>query len=144
MLHSTTILWFAFCLLLLGCTDGQQSSTEIATAEGAYDQGLAAFEAGDFQLAEDQLSRAIDVGGLNPDLTAESYLLRAESRTKLGKLDDAMADVTAVEEGAPDLARFHQVRGNILLARGDKEGAKNAYEEARRTDRTIKLPDALR
>lgn len=138
------MLKFACCLLLLGCSDGQHSPTDIATAEGGFDEAVVAFNEGNFQLAEDHLSAAIDAGGLNPDLIADAYLLRAECRTKLGKLDEAMADVTSVEQGAPDLGRFHQVRGDILLAQGDKVAAKQAYQEALKTNKNIKLPDALR
>lgn len=131
-------------MCLLGCSANKQSSSAVSTAEGGYDQALAAFESGDFQTAENQLTRAIDADGLNPDLVAEAFLLRAESRSRLGKLDDALADLAIVEQAVPDVARFQRVRGEILLAQGDTAGARDAYSKAREVDGTIALPDELK
>lgn len=131
-------------LLLGGCSAGQQPSSEIATSEGGYDEAVIAFEASEFQKAEAHLSAAIDAGGLNPDLVVDAYLLRAEARTELEKLDEAMADLAFVEQGVPDLGRFHKLRGDILLAQGDKVGARKAFKNARQIDKSIKLPAPLK
>ena len=47
-----------------------------------------------------------------------------------GQLDEAMRCYEEALAMVPDLARAHMNRGNILLARGDKEGALSAYQKA--------------
>ena len=47
-----------------------------------------------------------------------------------GRLDDAMSCYEAAIRVAPDLARAHLNRGNILLAKDDPEGARGAYATA--------------
>ena len=136
---------FMSCLLagIVGCSS-QQPSAEIAESEGTFDAAMIAFESSDFQLAEEQLTAAIEAGGLNPDLVAEAYLLRAESRAKLGKFSEAMTDLNGMDQRAPDKARYYQIRGDVLLGQGDNDAAKAAYAAARKIDRTIELPDSLR
>lgn len=144
MIRMQKLQSFTICLCLLGCGAEQQSPSDVSRAEGGYEQALAAFEAGDYQLAENQLTDAIDAGGLNSDLVAEAYLLRAEARGRLGQFQEAMADLAVIEQAAPNEAQFHRVRGDLLLAQGDRQAAHNAYDAARKIDSSISLPDELR
>jgi len=50
-----------------------------------------------------------------------------------GKADDALKTLDAVTPGA-FAARYAEVRGDVLLAKGDRDGALKAYREARSGD----------
>ena len=52
-----------------------------------------------------------------------------------GKADDALKTLDAVTPGA-FAARYAEVRGDVLLAKGDRDGALKAYREARSGDST--------
>jgi tetratricopeptide (TPR) repeat protein len=50
----------------------------------------------------------------------------------VGRIDDVLAltDATLVSGGGRDIEETHYYRGNALMARGDREGAREAYERA--------------
>ena len=52
------------------------------------------------------------------------------AKEESGQLDEALRCYDAVIRLAPDLARAHMNRGNILLARGESEDALTAYQRA--------------
>ncbi len=59
------------------------------------------------------------------------------------RLDEAMALITNVEAGAFQ-AIFAEIRGDILVARGDIDGARSAYNQAMNTLVTASNRDLLR
>lgn len=56
--------------------------------------------------------------------------------------DDALATLSAVDPGA-FAPRYHEVRGDALLAKGDKDGALKAYRSARVGDVAAVIDTAL-
>ena len=59
------------------------------------------------------------------DLLEKGILLEQQ-----GQLDDALREYDKAVQLAPDFAKAHFFRGNILLAKGDAVAAKAAYEAA--------------
>jgi predicted negative regulator of RcsB-dependent stress response len=55
--------------------------------------------------------------------------LDAAERDLQNRLDDALATLNAVQPGA-FAGRYAEVRGDALLAKGDRNGALKAYREA--------------
>jgi predicted negative regulator of RcsB-dependent stress response len=58
------------------------------------------------------------------------------------RTDDALATLRAVDPGA-FAPRYHEVRGDALLAKGDRDGALKAYQEARAGDVAAVVDTAL-
>jgi predicted negative regulator of RcsB-dependent stress response len=66
----------------------------------------------------------------DPELALVSRLRLARVQLALGKADDALKTLSAVEPGA-FAARFAQARGDILMTKGDRAGALKEYQSAR-------------
>lgn len=64
------------------------------------------------------------------ELALIARLRLARVQLAQGKADDALKTLNAVNPGA-FAARYAEVRGDVLLAKGDREGALKAYREAR-------------
>ena len=105
------LLWslvFGF-LLIPGCAG---SSSEDPNAY--FNQGLANAEAGDFGLAIENYTKAIE---LDPDL-AEAYNDRGLAKANLGDLEQALVDFDQAIELDPDYAEgLHQSGGGPLPLR---------------------------
>lgn len=98
-------------------------STEQAESYLFYDRGREAYERGEYEVAIEQLSEAIR---LWPD-DSSTYVTRSRAYIELGRLDDAIADLTHVTEQKPDLveplrerARAYRLQGNDHLASRDE------------------------
>ena len=73
----------------------------------------------------------------DPELALVARLRLARVQLAQGKADQALNTLDAVNPGA-FAARYAQVRGDALLAKGDRDGALKAYREARSSgDSTI-------
>ncbi|MCA9192776.1 MAG: tetratricopeptide repeat protein [Planctomycetales bacterium] len=127
-------------MLFSGCNSGAISSTKIADAQSSYDEALAKLSSGEMQGALSAIEQSLAAGGLNPDLYASALLVRAECYVAANRIDDAASDLQTAEQGAPDEARLHYVRGLILNAQGDSTGAKREFSAAKRLDRSLKTP----
>lgn len=66
----------------------------------------------------------------DPELALISRLRLARVQLALGRADDALKTLNAVDPGA-FAGRFAQVRGDILMAKGDRAGALRQYQSAR-------------
>lgn len=66
----------------------------------------------------------------DPELALIVRLRLARVQLALNKPDDALKTLNAVDPGA-FAARYAQVRGDILLSKGDREGALKEYRMAR-------------
>ncbi len=64
------------------------------------------------------------------ELALVARLRLARVQVAQNKLDDALATLNGVKAGAFE-ARFHDARGDVLFAKGDKAGALKEYEAAR-------------
>lgn len=68
-------------------------------------------------------------GTRDPQLALTVRLRIARVQLQQGKPDEALASLAAVQPGA-FAARFAEVRGDALSAKGDRDGALKAYREA--------------
>ena len=66
----------------------------------------------------------------DPELALVARLRLARVELAQGNPDQALKTLDAVNPGA-FAARYAQVRGDVLLAKGDRDGALKAYREAR-------------
>lgn len=131
-------------VLIAGCSGDQLSESDLATSQQSFDAATSAFQSKQFAAAETEFTNAISHGGLNADALAEAFLLRAEARIELKKLNEARADIDAVAPGAPDLSRLHQLKGLIGIAEGNLAVARQEFTAARKLNPKIALPAALR
>ena len=88
-----------------------------------------AVEAGDLSKA-DTLLRGIMARTKDEQLALVARQRLARVQLAQNKLDDALATLNGVKAGAFE-ARFHDTRGDVLFAKGDKAGALKEYEAAR-------------
>jgi DNA-binding SARP family transcriptional activator/tetratricopeptide (TPR) repeat protein len=109
-------------------------STLAALAD--HDAGMVAFGAGDHAVAAELIARGLESGALvNRPL---ARLAVAESFARLGRLDEAEAELRAVtleplrpgDRPAVLVARLTHVQGLVALARGDIELGRRRLEEA--------------
>lgn len=85
----------------------------------------------DAEAAVDALKWALDKSG---DQEALSLVVRsrlARAQVDAGQYDEALATIEAAGSADAFNAIFSELRGDILLAQGDKEGAREAYLAAR-------------
>ncbi len=118
-------------LLLIGCSQSD-SNESLPAAQSAYDEGLVAESKGAYGDAEAKLTQAIDGRALDSDQLVEAHLHRALCRARLSRLDEAMQDLDAISEQAPQPERVLVIRAFIHRRRGD-ENAAYADEQAART-----------
>ncbi|MGE0582006.1 MAG: YfgM family protein [Steroidobacteraceae bacterium] len=88
-----------------------------------------AIDAGEFDQAAQRLKRVMD-GSRDAELALVARGRLARVYLEQGKPDDALALVKSASKGAFE-PRFEEVRGDALLAKGDKAGALAAYRAAR-------------
>jgi predicted negative regulator of RcsB-dependent stress response len=88
-----------------------------------------AVEAGEMEKAADILKSVMDETK-DEELAQVARMRLARVQLAQGKPDVALATLDAVQPGAFK-ARFDEVRGDVLFAKGDKSGALSAYRAAR-------------
>ncbi len=74
--------------------------------------------------------RAVMAATHDPELALVARLRLARVLLAQGKSDDALATVRAAPAGTAFAPAFAEVRGDALLAKGDRAGALSAYREA--------------
>ena len=87
-----------------------------------------AVTADDLALAETEL-RLVMTESLDEALTQLATVRLARVLLAMDKKEDALALVAAGKEGAFE-AEYEEVKGDILFAQGDKDGARDAYSKA--------------
>jgi predicted negative regulator of RcsB-dependent stress response len=85
-------------------------------------------DAGDFSAAEAKLARVAD-GSKDPDLRTVARLRLARVLLAQGRYDDALAALDQAAMPAID-ARVLELRGDVRLAQGDREGALEQWRKA--------------
>lgn len=86
-------------------------------------------EAGDLDAAAARLREVME-GSEDPELATVARLRLARVESAAGRHDEALALLARVE--TPAIAgRVEELRGDILLAKGDRDGALAAYRRAR-------------
>lgn len=135
------------CLMIVcpGCGSRKQMSpSSIATSQQSFEAGEEALESGNFQQANDLFSKALEQGGLTPDQVSDTLLYRARARMELGLLEEARADLYDAELGAMNMGRVYALMGELSLKQGDLNKARGEYEQARKHDPSIEIPEKLR
>ena len=85
-------------------------------------------DAGDFAAAEAKLARVAD-GSKDPDLRTVARLRLARVQLAQGRYDAALATLDAVATPPID-ARVLDLKGDVLLAKGDRAGALDQWRKA--------------
>lgn len=117
-------------LALLGQIEGQYSSTPYAD-QARLAAARAYVESNELDKAASAL-QAVE-GSKDKQLGLIARLRLARVQIAQNKLDDALATLNGVEPGA-FAPRFHEVRGDAELAKGNKIGALAEYRQARSMD----------
>ncbi len=107
------------------------ASVEVADIQGAVDLKVALAAAYAAQGQRDEASVALGKAlAIKPD-SAEAQLGRAGLLAADGKIDDALATLTALLEKSPGVAAAWQLKGDLLQhAKSDMAGASAAYRKA--------------
>ena len=79
---------------------------------------------------------AVLQGTQDPELALIARLRLARVQLAMGRADDALKTLNAVNPGA-FAARYAEVRGDVLLAKGDRDGALKEYRNARGDSATL-------
>ncbi|XZE54152.1 hypothetical protein SH139x_000101 [Planctomycetaceae bacterium SH139] len=135
-----TLTCLAASVSLGGCSGGKVDGVEIASAQEAYDAGLAAFQAERYAEAKEKFDQALTGGGLDADHFVSATLKRAICLADAGDFAAAEADLREAEQGATDMAQVHVTRGFIKAKQGDEAGASAEFREAKKLDPKIELP----
>jgi predicted negative regulator of RcsB-dependent stress response len=96
--------------------------------QGDLAAARALVEANELPGAVDRL-REVMQNSRDPELATIARLRLARVQIALGKPDDALATLSPTKAGA-FAPRAHEVRGDALLAKGDRAGALREYREA--------------
>ena len=98
-------------------------------------------ENGDFAPAETRLA-GVARDSDDPELRLIARLRLARVQLAAGKHDEALATLEAARQPAAE-ARIEELRGDVLLARGDAAGALAAYRKAEASVATPAIDDGL-
>jgi predicted negative regulator of RcsB-dependent stress response len=88
-----------------------------------------AAEGNDLERAAKELRGVMDTSR-DPELKLVARLRLARVQIAAGKADDALATLGGVPAGTAFAPRVAEIRGDALLAKGDRAGALKAYREA--------------
>lgn len=125
---------------LSGCSGGAASESQNATAQQSFDAGLAAAQTGQHPQAVQDLTRAVERGGLPVDLHAQALVQRAVSRAETGEHAQALAELDAAEKEVPELSDLYAARARVYFLQGDPAKARTEFHRARTLNKLLKLP----
>lgn len=126
-------------IFFLGCSD-QVPADSIKRGQVAFDEAIQLLSAGKHADAKLLLDQSIESGGLAADQLAEALLCRAQCHAEEGNMELALKDLEHAEQGSPNQARYLVVKGSLLRKQGKKAESDAAFREAKRIDKSIKLP----
>ena len=109
----------------------------------AFERGIAAFEAKDFKVANEELTVALKNTTLHLDQLEVAHLTRAKARIQLRDLEAAEQDLNVLELGAANMEDVWAARGLLLKERGDTKGAELAFKVARDLNPKVVIPTKL-
>lgn len=126
---------------MCGCGgDGEIPSGDARqAAQASLDEGSKLFESGDYAAAEKALAAAMS-GPLRADTFVQAGRYRAQSLAYLGNKDQAFAVLDEIRQGLASDAEYHVQRGLVYRAIDDERSARAEFADARKIDRTIKIP----
>lgn len=110
--------------------DGVRATHPKSPYADQADLALARFavDTGDFDTAVKRLSTVAD-SSRDPELRLIAQSRKARVLSEQGKHDDALKMLDVSKAGA-FTAAFHEIRGDVLTAKGDTAGARQAYDAA--------------
>ncbi len=123
----------------LGCGKSEkQLASHRRSAQQAFDAGVVAFENRDFAVAEQELTSALEFGGLYGDLVDTARATRAVSVAAQGNFEAAHAFLNEMEQSTLEKDILYAARSYVLYKQGKKKAAKAAWSKARRVNRYVK------
>lgn len=131
----------AVALLLIGmagCGGPKVDSASRQTAAQEFALGVEAFDNRSYDEAAQHFTAALEQGGLNPDLYADAIAKRAVCYGAAARYDEALADLSKLEAGAPNLDVVYSARSFVLKKQGKVAEANAALAMARRFNRSVK------
>jgi tetratricopeptide (TPR) repeat protein len=135
------ILLLGSLILIVSVSQGCKKKIDpalYADTTVAFNDGIKAYEAGEFEKSVTALTAAIDGYGLSPDQFATAIVRRAVSYGRLGKFTEAHKDLDEAERGAPNMDEVFQARHFVFSAEGNKTKAAEALREAKKLNSRIK------
>ncbi len=141
-------LTLAASLLILsvtfaGCGSASGPSAQAVDASVSAANGFTAIEQEDWEVAEAELTAAIDANILSGDQYEEALLGRVRARIQNQNLDAAEEDLNLLEEGAAAMDQVLTLKAELLLKRGDAVTAKKTFQLARKINRNVAAPIGL-
>ena len=130
-----------FAAALVACRS-EVAPERLQTAESAYDEGLAAYQAKDYPVAAEKLGIALD-GALRADLVIEAFPAYVRSLARTGAVAEAKKALEEFEQGSESPAQLLVLRSEIALAEGHKAEAQKFYDDARKSEPGFAKPEGL-
>lgn len=122
--------------LAFGCSSREADPRTVQEAQKAYDDSLVALENGEYQRAAELLTVAIDNATLSADAYSDAMIKRAICCAKLGKFDEAHADLDEAERGAHE-DQAHAARSFVYGKQGKSNESRAAMIRARKLNPAI-------
>ena len=140
---TVTAFWIAClttCLANLGCNSSRPIDEKTAeSAQAAFDEGLAQVEAGNHKEAVASFDQALTPGGgLSADLYSTARIERAKCLARVGRYEDAHADLEVASQGSVNLAIVHACRSFVFKCEGKDAEASKEMAAAKKIDRRVK------
>jgi tetratricopeptide (TPR) repeat protein len=105
-------------------------------SQQAFDAGLKASAEGRYEAAIEQLGAALEGGGLLPDSYSTALLERAICLARLGRFQEAHADLEIAAGGAA-ADEIHRARSFVFAKEGKTVESDSEFREARRLNPSI-------
>ncbi|MDX2093604.1 MAG: DUF4388 domain-containing protein [Kofleriaceae bacterium] len=109
-------------------------ATAAQQAKVLYAQALSAMQKGEVDKALALIDQSLQL-----HRTARGLIVRAQTLNKMGRVDDALAELVEAEALAPDYAQIWDIRGGILWGARRWDEAHQAYDQYLKLD-----PDSAR
>lgn len=139
---SFVLLGMVAAVLLVGCGGGGVAADTALTAAAALDQGVTAFDHGDFLAAHGSLDIALSTAGLNADQIVDARLKRSICLASAGDYDAAQLDIDYAAQGPCQPEQLLIAEAFLLAQQGDASGANAKLAQAKRLHPKARLPQA--
>ena len=138
-----TACWLTLSVTVAGCGSSSGPSAQAVDASISASNGFAAIDEEVWEVAEAELTAAIDANVLSGDQYEEAMLGRVRARLRSDNLDAAEEDLALLEEGAAAMDQVLSLQAELQLKRGDAAAAKKTVQLARKINRNVVAPVGL-
>ena len=143
MLPSPKLLLLLLCAMMsaltVGCASRAIDEQMAESAQAAFDMALAEVDAGDHESAVGLFDQALTPGGgLPADLYTTARIERAKCLARVGRYEDAHADLDIASQGSVNLAVVHACGSFVFRCEGKKAEADKEMATAKKIDRRVK------